>query len=84
MVCTAHLPSRRMRPLMIRTGQAQIIEQAAGPQEGMLVPIASRRRSLTTTPEGEAANDVSVPLLQPRELRLRGYREEVRCRQSGV
>lgn len=59
-----------MRPLTIRTGQAQIIEQAAGPQEGMFVPIAPRRHSLMTTPEGEAANDVPVFVLQPREIRL--------------
>lgn len=84
MVRIAHLPPHRMRPLTIRTGQAQILKQAAGPQEGMLIPIAPRRCSLTTTPEGEAANDVPVSVLQPREVRLRIHREEVRCRQSAV
>ncbi|KAJ8118266.1 hypothetical protein OPT61_g717 [Boeremia exigua] len=73
-----------MRPLTRRTGQAQIVKQAAGPQEGMPVPIAPLRCSLMTTPEGEAANDVPVPVLQPREVRLRVYREKVRCRQPAV
>lgn len=84
MVREAHLPLHRMRPLTIRTGQAQIFKQAAGPQEGTLSPIAPRRTLLTATPEGEVANDVSVPLLQPREIRLRFHREEVRCRQPAM
>lgn len=80
MVRTAHLLPRRMCPLIIRTGQAQILKQAAGPQEGTHFPIAPRRTSLTATPEGEAANDIPVPVLQPREVRFRVHREEVWCR----
>jgi hypothetical protein len=38
-------------------------------------PLWTRLTSLT---EGEAAHDVPVPLLQPREFRLRLHREEVR------
>jgi transcription elongation factor Elf1 len=73
-----------MRPLTVPTGQAQILKQAAGPQEGTPVAIARRRFSLMTTTEGEAANDIPVPVLQPREVRLRVHREEIRCRQPAV
>jgi len=84
MVSIAHLPLHCMRPLTIQTGQAQILKQAAGSQEGRPIAVAPRRSSLTATPEGEAAYDVPVPVLQPREVRLRVHREEVRCRQPAV
>lgn len=84
MVRIARTSRHRMRPLTFLTGQAQIVVQAAGPQEGISVPISPRRRPLTATPEGEAADDVPMPVLQPREVRVRQHREEVRCRQLAV
>lgn len=74
----------RMRPLTFLTGQAQILKQAARPQEGMPSPIAPRRRLLTTTPEGETADNLPMLVLQSREVRVREHREEVRCRQPAV
>lgn len=74
----------RIRKLMAMTGQAQILQQASRPQEGTPYPMPLEVPLTNTLAEGETPNHVPMPLLQPRKVRQRLHRKEVRCRQPAV
>jgi hypothetical protein len=74
----------------IFTGQAQILQQAARPQKGSsdvattIGVLRNHPSILIIATEGETPNNLPMPLLQPRKVRQRLHREEVRRRQPPV
>jgi hypothetical protein len=63
-------------------GKRKSSSKPQGPKRACLPLHLSQMASiLTTLTEGEAPHNLPMPLLQPRKVRLRLHREEIRRRQ---